>query len=128
MRLCEIENLGLLASEEDIGALLHALILGLEMTKLAGPIYGSVEDSEDENGISGIVLIKESHIAIHTYEERKTLFLDIFSCKAFEEKTVISILATHLKKYVISEQNIHTRGHHWDQPIDSELKKWIGKR
>jgi S-adenosylmethionine decarboxylase len=35
-------------------------------------------------GLSGFVMIAESHISIHTFPERLFLSLDIFSCKRFE--------------------------------------------
>jgi S-adenosylmethionine decarboxylase len=36
-------------------------------------------------GLSGFVLIAESHISIHTFPEKKYLNVDIFSCKTFDE-------------------------------------------
>ena len=35
-------------------------------------------------GISGVVLIAESHIAIHTFPDKGHVFIDIFSCKEFD--------------------------------------------
>ena len=35
-------------------------------------------------GISGFVLIAESHISIHTFPEKNFVSVDIFSCKAFD--------------------------------------------
>jgi S-adenosylmethionine decarboxylase len=37
----------------------------------------------EDSGISGFVIIAESHISVHTYPERGFLSLDIFSCKQF---------------------------------------------
>jgi len=34
-------------------------------------------------GISGVVLIAESHITIHTFPDKDHAFIDIFSCKDF---------------------------------------------
>jgi S-adenosylmethionine decarboxylase len=35
-------------------------------------------------GISGFVMIAESHISIHTFPEKNYIFIDIFSCKPFD--------------------------------------------
>lgn len=35
-------------------------------------------------GVSGVVLIAESHISIHTFPDKNHAFIDIFSSKAFE--------------------------------------------
>ena len=39
-------------------------------------------------GILVILLLSESHLTLHTVPERKTLNLDIFSCKPFNEDVV----------------------------------------
>lgn len=41
-------------------------------------------------GISGFILIAESHIAIHTWPEWGTLHLDIFSCKDFDMDVAVA--------------------------------------
>lgn len=45
-------------------------------------------------GVSGIVLIAESHISIHTWPERGYASIDIYTCgnKCFPEKAVSMIL------------------------------------
>ena len=54
----------------------------IHMTKIMPPYvfkyHGKVPD---DWGLSGFVLIAESHISIHTFPERNYLSLDIFSCK-----------------------------------------------
>jgi len=42
-------------------------------------------------GISGFSMIAESHISIHTYPERKHIYADVFSCKGFHVKKVLSL-------------------------------------
>ena len=36
-------------------------------------------------GVSGFILIAESHISIHTFPEKRYLNVDIFSCKKFDD-------------------------------------------
>jgi S-adenosylmethionine decarboxylase len=39
--------------------------------------------SEDK-GITGIVIIAESHLSIHSFEDKGYTFIDMFSCKDFD--------------------------------------------
>jgi S-adenosylmethionine/arginine decarboxylase-like enzyme len=43
----------------------------------------------DEVGISAVQLIQTSAITIHTNDEARDMYLDVFSCKDFEAETVI---------------------------------------
>lgn len=43
-------------------------------------------------GLSGFVMIAESHIAIHTFPDNQYTFFDIFSCKHFEIEPIISYI------------------------------------
>jgi len=49
----------------------------------------------EDAGISGFVIIAESHISIHTYPKRAYLSADIFSCKAFPVETAVKFLVGH---------------------------------
>jgi len=42
-------------------------------------------------GISGFIMIAESHISIHTYPIRKILYADVFSCRGFNTKRIIEL-------------------------------------
>jgi len=43
-------------------------------------------------GISGFVMIAESHISIHTFPEKDYVFIDVFSCKGFDVDNAIKLL------------------------------------
>ena len=60
-------------------------------------------------GISGFVMIAESHISIHTFPDQDYVFMDIFSCKDFDAEKAIKYLvdAFESTKY---EKNILKRG------------------
>jgi len=47
-------------------------------------------EKPEDWGISGFVLIAESHISIHTFPDKNYLSLDIFSCKEFDSDHAIS--------------------------------------
>lgn len=60
-------------------------------------------------GVSGFVMIAESHISIHTFPDQDYVFMDIFSCRNFDANTAIRYLveAFEATKY---EKNILKRG------------------
>jgi S-adenosylmethionine decarboxylase len=61
------------------------------MTKIMPPYVFRYEAKKPEDwGISGFVLIAESHISIHTFPDKNYLSLDIFSCKEFDADHAIS--------------------------------------
>ncbi len=55
------------------------------MTKIAPPqVYTYRGQKPGDWGLSGFVLIAESHITVHTFPERGYVNIDIFSCKRFD--------------------------------------------
>jgi S-adenosylmethionine decarboxylase len=79
-----------LASEELVRGLLDRYPESIGMLKMAPPYVQRYVGSMSEDwGISGFVLIAESHIAIHTFPERGHVWVDVFSCKGFDEAEVI---------------------------------------
>lgn len=63
----------------------------------------------EDKGITGVVIIAESHLSIHSFEDKGYSFIDMFSCKAFDvEKAVEYILDTF--KPESYERNLVQRG------------------
>jgi S-adenosylmethionine decarboxylase len=55
------------------------------MTKIMPPYVFKYSGVKPEDwGVSGFVLIAESHISIHTFPEKNFVSVDIFSCKTFQ--------------------------------------------
>ncbi len=55
------------------------------MTKIMQPSVLKYDGANlDECGISGFVLIAESHVSIHTFPATGYVSIDIFSCKSFD--------------------------------------------
>lgn len=55
------------------------------MNKIMPPYVFKYHGKVSEDwGISGVVLIAESHISIHTFPDKEHAFVDIFSCKDFD--------------------------------------------
>jgi S-adenosylmethionine decarboxylase len=51
---------------------------------------------ERGEGFTGVVLLEESHAAVHTYPELEYLALDIFACGRFEPADVMDALVRDL--------------------------------
>lgn len=43
----------------------------------------------EDKGITGILIIAESHLSVHSFEEKGYCFIDIFSCKPFDYELAI---------------------------------------
>ena len=70
---------------------LNNMPLQLGMKKLTAPYVISYDGdgAPEDRGITGNVIIAESHISIHTFPVKGVFFLDIFSCKSFDTKLAV---------------------------------------
>jgi S-adenosylmethionine decarboxylase len=58
------------------------------MTKITQPyVFPYSGLVPEDNGITGYVIIAESHLSIHTFVEKGYAFIDLFSCKPFDTNT-----------------------------------------
>ena len=88
-------NRKMLESEDIIHDLLDRYPAQIGMTKVAPPqVFKYIGSKPEDWGISGFVLIAESHISIHTFPERRYVNIDIFSCKDFDSEYAIQELKT----------------------------------
>jgi S-adenosylmethionine decarboxylase len=79
-----------LASEELVRNLLDRLPERIGMTKITTPHVQRYVGSKPEDwGVSGIVMIAESHLSIHTFPERGIIWADLFSCKGFDTDATV---------------------------------------
>ena len=107
-------NRSMLQSEELIRQLLDDYPSQIGMTKVAPPyVFRYVGSKPEDWGISGFVLIAESHISIHTFPERCYVNIDVFSCKDFDSEQAIRDLQarlelTELKSYVLDRGLEHS--------------------
>jgi len=100
-------NSDILQSEEFIYQLLDQYPAEIGMTKIAPPyVLRYVGAKPEEWGVSGFVLIAESHISIHTFVEQRYVHIDVFSCKDFDAGQTIKDLSgrlqlTEVKTYLL---------------------------
>ena len=81
-----------LASKDRILLLLHDLPHQMGMQIIKGPDVLEWHDANHphDGGISGSVMIAESHISIHTFPERGLFWADVFSCKDFDTERAMA--------------------------------------
>ncbi|MFH1306549.1 MAG: adenosylmethionine decarboxylase [Candidatus Micrarchaeota archaeon] len=102
-----------LESVDFVSKFLDGLPKKIGMTKIIPPYVFRYEGIKPEDwGVSGIVLIAESHISIHTYPEKNYASFDVFSCKEFDIKKVEQMVVEMFdaKTY---EKNSFERGRHF---------------
>jgi S-adenosylmethionine decarboxylase len=63
------------------------------MTKIMPPHVLTYRGPQPEDwGISGFVIIAESHISVHTFPDRRYVNIDIFSCKEFDVEQALDVV------------------------------------
>ena len=81
-RGCDPEQLG---DVEHVRRFLDAYPDAISMTKIMPPAVYTYRGPKPEDwGVSGFVIIAESHISVHTFPDRGYLNIDVFSCKEFD--------------------------------------------
>lgn len=80
-------------SESQMVDWLRDTVEAIGMKIVFGP-YAKYVDAVGNKGVTGAVVIETSHLACHVWDEPSPamLQLDIYSCAAFEEKTIIERL------------------------------------
>ncbi len=72
---------------------LNDLPTKIGMTKITQPyVFEYSGLVPEDKGITGFVVIAESHISVHTFQDKDYAFVDIFSCKFFDYEKVKKIL------------------------------------
>ena len=72
----------------------------IEATELSGArMIKHLFHQFSPQGISGVIVIAESHFAIHTWPEHGYAAVDLFSCSDFDYKTAMN----HIRKNIDSQ-------------------------
>ena len=101
--------------------ILHDLPEKIGMTKITQPyVFPYSGLVPEDGGITGVVIIAESHISIHTFQEKDYCFIDVFSCKDFDVDYAVKYLvnAFESRKYdkrVVRRGKDFARHYHSDK-------------
>jgi S-adenosylmethionine decarboxylase len=108
-----------LASLDLIYHFLDSYPSEIAMKKIMPPYVFKYYGLKPEDwGVSGVVLIAESHISIHTFPEKDYLSVDIFSCKEFN----IERAASHIRElFELGKMEINLLDRGLEFPKDQEL-------
>jgi S-adenosylmethionine decarboxylase len=79
-----------LSDENVVRVILDQYPEMMGMTKITQPTVLRYKGTKPEDwGVSGFVMIAESHLAMHTFPERRLIWADIFSCKDFDPAPIL---------------------------------------
>lgn len=78
-----------LLEKDKIADFCRDMVKKIDMVPFGEPFVERFGEG-DEVGISAVQLIQTSAITIHTNDEARDLYLDVFSCKDFEAETVLA--------------------------------------
>ncbi|MBI5228839.1 S-adenosylmethionine decarboxylase [Candidatus Micrarchaeota archaeon] len=76
-----------LENEQFVRDFLKELPKEIGMKPISKPVVKRIKTKFDE-GISGFVMLSESHVSIHTFPKFHSAHLDVFSCKPFDVEEV----------------------------------------
>ena len=103
-------NIRKLKDLDFIFKILYDLPSQIGMTKITQPyVFPYNGLVPEDKGITGFVVIAESHIAIHTFEDKGYIFIDLFSCKSFDVEKAAKYLIDAFEAKKI-EKNVIQRG------------------
>ena len=75
-----------------------------------GTIVTEIFHNFSPHGVSGVIVIAESHVAIHTWPERGYAAVDIFSCSlSLDQELIQRLISTALRASRV-EQRVIDRG------------------
>ena len=80
-----------ITSEKELKKWLRNLVKKIDMNIIKGP-YASYVSKEGNRGITGIVMIETSHIAMHVWDEVTPALVqcDVYSCAEFSSNEVLA--------------------------------------
>ena len=78
-----------LLEKDQIADFCRDMVKRIDMVPFGEPFVERFGEG-DEVGISAVQLIQTSAITIHTNDEARDMYLDVFSCKDFEAEIVLA--------------------------------------
>ncbi len=118
-----------ITSEKELRKWLRNLVNKIDMKIIKGP-YVSYVSKEGNRGITGVVMIETSHIAIHIWDEVSPALVqcDVYSCAEFSANEVLleltSMEPTKVEHMLLNrakeiEPTFSTKAH-WSGPVYKE--------
>ncbi|MFC7532527.1 S-adenosylmethionine decarboxylase family protein [Actinoplanes sp. GCM10030250] len=128
LRLSAISDTRLLGDDTALTTFMQDLVTRIGMTVIAGPLIATEAGPPEKAGKSAVVILAESHAAIHTYPHLREIFADIFSCKPFREADVLDEFHRLVGDYEITERTLTRRGEEWPRDVHAARRLWSTHR
>ena len=115
-------NKKILENEKKIKQFLQEIAESIEMHIISEiKVLKHTAENPLDSGITGFVIISESHISIHTYPERNFASIDIFSCKEFDYNKATEFVKEFFQSKTI-QRNLLNRGIKENFDVESHCK------
>ena len=99
---CQSDKLCYVPYIEEV---LNKVVEELKLTKV-----NSAFKQFEPVGVTGFILLSESHISIHTWPEHNFAAIDVFSCQSFNVEMVNTMLKKFLGSDKVECQQLHRGG------------------
>lgn len=74
---------------------LQEIVENLNMTNIIPPyVFPYSGLVPEDKGVTGTVIIAESHITFHSFTEKDYIFFDVFSCNHFDYERVVDMISS----------------------------------
>lgn len=95
-----------------LSTMLHDIPKDMGMHIIHEPVVVSVgpKNRKDPGGLSGFVMIAESHISFHTFPERQFVTIDVYTCQNDLDVEKLQMKFTDTFKISSSDIHVQTRG------------------
>jgi len=123
-----------LADLEGVSGFLQDFPARIGMTRIMDPHVQEYipppHRPPEEWGLSGFVLIAESHISVHNFPDHEYVSADIFSCQVFDTSKALATIVAH---FGVRQHEVHIldRGLEFPrslQPVVAHLLRERGQR
>ncbi|OGC23009.1 S-adenosylmethionine decarboxylase proenzyme [candidate division WOR-1 bacterium RIFOXYB2_FULL_42_35] len=119
-----------LADVNFIFDLLNDFPKKINTTKIMAPSVFKYQGKAAEDwGVSGVVLIAESHISVHTFPDKQHAFIDVFSCKGFDtdlaREELIKAFEATTHEVTILDRGMHSMDAHLNQDFPQPANAYV---
>jgi len=124
---CSGCNLEKISNLEYVFKFLNELPEKIGMTKITQPYVFPYEGLiPEDKGITGTVIIAESHITFHSFTDKDYFFFDVFSCKHFDVDRVAQLVQEAFEVQNV-ERHEALRGINFPRSLEERVPLVAGK-
>jgi spermidine synthase len=121
----------LLTSADNLAALCQHAVAQAQLTQVADKFFSFPPYQDKPGGVTAAVLLAESHLALHTWPEHRSVTLDVYVCNLSSDNSAKAehLLAALTVAFAPASQNSNriVRGCAADGQIGELLLEWLNK-